>query len=360
MTGLLFSIINITDDSIQVDNFKNGIGNSLSSKKYFIAENHISQPEPNGRLLDRPHIIRKRSTNQSFRSKRRRGKGRKRNKSKRYQDDTRRRKQTTYRTSRDDRPYSASSSNAPRDDRRYASYKKTDVPRDDIQYAESKPARVQSTRRTRDGILKATEVTANNINAISMTADYVVANTIFAQRIIGDVITVMPKRTRGPSMSEFIYNGKINNLNQRSSEGYDRSRYRSSKNTRSYNGKVQNGKLNMDNHKNYTDSSRSYKGKVQKKTYLANAYSNLRSMVTDNYGRSYRIHRQLSPPRHGLDETIIDTSNHPFISFQNGYVKRERIRKPNIGLKSRRTYKQVKRGRQRTHRRRTNHPSYWR
>jgi hypothetical protein len=83
-------------------------------------------------------------------------------------------------------------------------------------------------------------------------------------------------------------------------------------------------------------------------------------MVTDNYGRSYRIHRQLSPPRHGLDETIIDTSNHPFISFQNGYVKRERIRKPNIGLKSRRTYKQVKRGRQRTHRRRTNHPSYWR
>jgi hypothetical protein len=96
-----------------------------------------------------------------------------RNKSKRYQDDTRRRKQTTYRTSRDDRPYSASSSNAPRDDRRYASYKKTHVPRDDIQYAESKPARVQSTRRTRDGILKATEVRANNINAISMTADYV-------------------------------------------------------------------------------------------------------------------------------------------------------------------------------------------
>jgi hypothetical protein len=64
-------------------------------------------------------------------------------------------------------------------------------------------------------------------------------------------------------MSEFIYNGKINNLNQRSSEGYDRSRYRSSKNTRSYNGKVQNEKLNMDNHKNYMDSSRSYKGKVQ-------------------------------------------------------------------------------------------------
>lgn len=362
MTGFLFSITNITDGSIQVDNFKNGIGNSLSSKKYFTAESHISQPESNERLLDKPHIIRKRNTNQSFRSKRRRRKGRKRNKSKRYQDDTRRRKQKTYHTSREDRPYSASSSNTPRGDRRYA---------------ESKPARVQSTRRSRDGILKATEVTAKNINAISMEADYVLADAIFATRIIGDVITVKSKRTRGPSMSEFIHNGKTNNLNRRNPEGYDRSRYRSSKNTyesprslfnldkhrnhmdysRSYNGKVQNGKLNIGNHRNYMDSSRSYKRQVHGKTYLANAYLNLFRRVPDNYRGSDRVHRQLSPPRYDLDKTIIDTSNHPFISFQNGYVKRERIRKPNIGIKPRRTYKQLRKGQQRRH---ANHPSYWR
>lgn len=380
MTWLLFSITKISDHSFQAENLKNGIGNSFSSRKYFTAENHISQPEPYHRLLGKAHIIRKRNTNQSFKSKRRRRKGRKRRKGKRYQDDTIGRQQTTYRTSRDDRQNSASSSSTPRDDFRSVSYQQTYAPGDDnIRYADSRPPRVKSTRPSRDGILKATEVTAKNINAISMTADYVVADAIFATRIIGDVITVTSKRTRGPSMSEFIYNGKTNNLNRERWTGNEQSRYRTSKNTyespssffnldkhrnymdyyRSYNGKVRNGKLNMENHRNHMDSLWSYKRKVRKKKYAANTYTNLHNRGPADYRGNYRIHRQLPPPRYDKDHVIIDTSNHPFISFQNGYVKRERIRKPNIGLpvKSWITYKQLRRGKQR---RRTNHPSYWR
>lgn len=136
-----------------------------------------------------------------------------------------------------------------------------------------------------EGILASKEIQAKYINAGALKADNVFADEIYGDVVYSDVITVMDKKS-----SKFQ---KLKNLSEVKN------------NTNEF-------IVKQSNNKNFSSGK--------------NGWQKRRLRINQNRRKHKRVFPERRRVKRRYKSTILDANNHPSIAFQNGYIKRKRLR----------------------------------